>query len=221
MKLSLDDLHSIRIFSNLSDRTLQEIDKKVHRRIYSSGVVILTEREPCKNVYFIQKGEVRIYRTSFEGKEQTLTRMGKGASFNTVPSLHVSGINQANVSTLTNSALLLLSNDDYMYLLQNFPDFCYAVLLDFADRLVYLTNLVENLSLHSVRGRLAHFLLEQADQDKVTRRWTQDEIAEHLGSVRDVIGRELRAFADEGIIRRERNQVILLNRKILEIEADY
>jgi len=80
---------------------------------------------------------------------------------------------------------------------------------------------VEDLSLHTVRGRLARFLLEQAETDETTRRWTQEEIAAHLGTVRDMVGRTLRAFADAGLVRMERQRIMLLDREGLEAEAQH
>jgi CRP/FNR family transcriptional regulator len=120
------------------------------------------------------------------------------------------------MSTLT---LLLIPVERYRMFLQTYPDLTYAILKDFSRRLDHLTNLVEDLSLHSVRGRLARFLLEQADQGEVPALWTQDEIAAHLGTVRDVIGRTLRAFMDNGLVRREGAKLILLDRERLEEEA--
>jgi CRP/FNR family transcriptional regulator len=71
-----------------------------------------------------------------------------------------------------------------------------------------------------VRGRLARFLLEQAEAGAVTRRWTQEEIAAYLGTVRDMVGRTLRAFADAGLVRLERQRIVLLDREGLEAEAE-
>jgi CRP/FNR family transcriptional regulator len=95
-----------------------------------------------------------------------------------------------------------------------------VILRDFADRLAHLTDLVADLSLHSVRARLARFLLEQAAGGQITQRWTQDAIAAHLGTVRDMVGRSLRAFADAGLIRLARNRIVLLDREGLEKEAE-
>jgi hypothetical protein len=58
-----------------------------------------------------------------------------------------------------------------------------------------------------------------AEADRVTRRWTQEEIAAHLGTVRDMVGRTLRAFADAGLVRMERQCIMLLDREGLEAEA--
>jgi CRP/FNR family transcriptional regulator len=78
---------------------------------------------------------------------------------------------------------------------------------------------VEDLSLRSVRGRLARFLLERAEEGEVEREWTQDEIAARLGTVRDVVGRNLRALADAGLIEIRRQRIVLLDREGLEAET--
>jgi len=70
-----------------------------------------------------------------------------------------------------------------------------------------------------VRTRLVRFLLQQADESAVTSKWTQDEMAAHLGTVRDMIGRSLRALSDENLIRLDRGRIILLDRAALEAEA--
>jgi CRP/FNR family transcriptional regulator len=72
-----------------------------------------------------------------------------------------------------------------------------------------------------VRERLARFLLEHVEGGQVAQRWTQEEIAAHLGTVRDMVGRTLRAFADAGLLRIERQRIVLLNRPGLEVEAHH
>jgi CRP-like cAMP-binding protein len=111
-----------------------------------------------------------------------------------------------------------------------------AIFQDFADRLVHLTNLVENLALYTVQERLVRFLLQQADEAaagiseeggsgkrlaKTARRWTQQDIAIHLGTVRDVVGRALRSLEDDGLIRMDRGRITLLDRDELERRAGH
>ncbi|MCX7681175.1 MAG: helix-turn-helix domain-containing protein [Anaerolineae bacterium] len=75
-----------------------------------------------------------------------------------------------------------------------------------------------------MRGRLARFLLEHVEEGKgkpeaVSRRWTQEEIAAQIGTVREVVGRTLRAFARAGLLKVERHRIVLLDREGLEEEA--
>jgi len=85
--------------------------------------------------------------------------------------------------------------------------------------LAKITDLAANLSLYTVRARLAQFLIELADQPQSAGGWTQDEIAAHIGTVRDVVGRLLREFETQGLIDRDRQKIILLNRQGLKDEA--
>lgn len=221
MKTNSFTLDDIAVFSGLTEVTRAAIIKAIFRRDYPPKAIVIIENEPCTATYFIASGEVRVYRMSADGREQVLARMSKGMAFNTVPPLQTHSANHASVETLTDATIYGLRKEDYLRLLQSYPDFSYRVLIDFANRLANLTDLIEYLSLHSVSGRLARFLLDQADnKNHITQRWTQDEIAEQLGTVRDVIGRTLRTFIEAGLIRRERQMIYLIDREGLEAEAE-
>jgi CRP/FNR family transcriptional regulator, cyclic AMP receptor protein len=217
----LSTLRQISLFSELSDSTLQQISRIAFRCKFERGEMILLEGDPCSAVYFISSGEVRIFRLNQSGREQVLVKLGSGSAFNTVPPFQPQPVNQASGRALTDVTLFAIRTQDYCQILLKCPDLTMVILQDFADRLVHITNLVGDLALHSVRGRLAKFLLNQANSDHIARPWTQDEIAIHLGAVRDVIGRTLRAFKEEGLIDSQRQNLILLDRVRLEDEAQY
>ena len=173
----------------------------------------------CQAAYFIVEGQVRVYRLSLAGREQVLARMGPGRTFNTVPLFQARSVNHATVQALGPVTVYAITGDDLRQLVGECPDLALALLKDFATRLDHLTNLVEDLSLRTVRGRLARFLLERAEEGQITQRWTQEEVAAHLGTVRDMVGRTLRAFADAGLVRLERQRIVLLDREGLEAEV--
>jgi len=220
MEATAQALRSIPLFASLPDDALACVARAAVRRIYGPGEIVLLEGEACRAAYFITVGQVRIYRTSPGGREQVLARLGPGRAFNTVPPFLPHGVNHATVQTLTPTVLYAIPADDLRRLASECPELTLALLQDFADRLDHLTNLVEDLSLRTVRGRLAHFLLKHAEASAVTRRWTQEEIATHLGTVRDMVGRTLRSFAEAGLIRLERQRIVLLDREGLEAEAE-
>lgn len=214
-----DRIKKISLFSTLTVETLAAVQRKAFYQTVQTGEVIFLEGEPCKAVYFILEGKVFVYHTSLDGREQVLVMATSGQSFNIVPPFQAATLNVASARAVTSGTLCGLHLHDFLALLQSHPDFSLALLRDFADRLSHLTGLVNKLALHSVRGRLAQFLLDQADQKQGTRNWTQDEMAEQLGSVRDVIGRTLREFIQLGLIRKERQKMVLLDRNGLEAEA--
>jgi CRP-like cAMP-binding protein len=148
-----------------------------------------------------------------------LSQLGPGRSFNTVPLFQPQGVNHATAQAVDTAVLYAIPKEDLLRLVTTSPDLALALLRDFADRLDHLTDLVEDLSLRTVRGRLARFLLQQAETGTVTRHWTQAEMAARLGTVREMIGRTLRSFADAGLIRFDRQRIELLDREGLEAEA--
>lgn len=212
-------LRRLALFASLSDGALASVTRAVIRRSYLAGEMIIFEGDPCEAVYFIAGGQVRVYRLSAGGREQVLAQLGPGQAFNTVPPFQPNGTNHASVETLTPASLLVIASVDFRRLVTESGELALSVLQDFADRLDHLTNLVEDLSLRTVRGRLARFLLENADAGSVTRSWTQEEMATRLGTVRDVVGRTLRGMADAGFIRLDRQRIVLLDRKGLEAEV--
>ena len=152
-------------------------------------------------MYFILKGDVEIYRLSPAGREQILDRLGQGGCFNLVPAFLDNATNQANARALSDCDLLALGITEFSSILKEYPEFAFAVMRFFAERLARMTDLIETLSLYSVRQRVAKFLIDEADahEKDSTMRWTQTDMAKRLGTVRDVLGRTLRKFADEGL----------------------
>jgi CRP/FNR family cyclic AMP-dependent transcriptional regulator len=216
----LQMLRKIDLFRGLSEAALLCLADRIRQHTYAPGVIISLEGELCNVAYFVIAGEVRVYRLSLQGRQQVLAQLKMGQAFNTVPLFLPDGRNRASVMALTEVTLYAVSRDDFLRVMRECPELSWIVLRDFAARLAHLTDLVEDLSLHSVRGRLARFLLGQADGKQVTQRWTQDDIAAHLGTVRDMVGRSLRALVDGGLIRMGRGRIELLDRDGLETEAE-
>lgn len=212
-------LRSIGLFAQLPRDTLARLARVAIPRTYEPDEIILHAGEPCQAAYFVARGHARVARISSDGREQVLARLGPGHSFNTVPAFQPDGVNHATVQALDEVVLFVVGKEDLVRLVTEEPKLALALLRYFAGRLDHLTDLVEDLSLRTVRGRLARFLLVQADADVVAPRWTQAEIAARLGTVREMIGRTLRDFADDELIRMDRQRIVLLDRKRLEDEA--
>ena len=226
MAVSVPILSNLPLFSKLGNDALLEIMPHVHERTFSPGQVVILEGEPCQAVYFVVQGVVRTYRLSPEGREQVLAYLGPGESFNLVPALD-GGPYLATVDAVTDTRLYTIPCERFRRIMRNHPEVALAVMERLAAEVRHLSDTVEDLALHTVRTRLARFLLAHAsaelgevvDGGQLPKRWTQEEIAARIGTVRDVVGRALRTFADEGLIRRERGRLVVIDRAGLEREA--
>ena len=221
MESTAQTLRRIPLLAGLSDSALARVARVASARTYAAGDTVIFQGDPCQAAYFVAEGQVRVYLLSPGGREQVLAALGPGQTFNTVPPFQACGVNHATAQALTPVTLYAIACEDFRRLVGDCAELALAILRDFADRLEHLTDLVGDLSLRTVRGRLARFLLEHVEPDQVAQRWTQEEMAAHLGTVRDMVGRTLRAFADAGLLRIERQRIVLLNRPGLEVEAHH
>lgn len=202
-------------FQGIDRRALEEIACYFRSRTYRRGEVILLEGDYDCGVYFVQRGVVKILRSSEDGRTQTLTLVGPGHSFNEVPAVD-GGPNPASAEAMTECTVYSVSREDFSRLLDRYPQISRAMLVAFAARLRQLVELASDLTLRTVPQRLAKLLLEQAS---VAGQLTQHEMAERLGTVREVIGRSLRALADEGLLRVEGHRIVITDPQGLRRKA--
>jgi CRP/FNR family transcriptional regulator len=214
-------LRRIALLADLPDDALARVARAARARSCEAGEIVLFQGDPCEAVHLIAEGRARVYQLSPGGREQMLAQLGPGQAFGTALAFLPGAANRATVQALTPLTLYAIPCADLPRLAQASPELALALLQDLAGHLDRLTRLVEDLSLRTVRGRLARFLLEhaRAGGEGTTQRWTQDEIAAHVGTVRDVVGRTLRALAEEDLVRMDRGHIVLLDREGLEAEA--
>jgi len=218
MAITVQTLYQLPFFSGLGNDALLEIAPHIHERTCSPGQVVVLEGEPCQAVYFVAQGVVRTHRLSPEGREHVLAYLGPGEPFNLVPALD-GGPNLATVDAVTDTMLYAIPCERFRQIMREHREVAEAVLERLAAEVRRLSDMVEDLALYTVRTRLARFLLAHADGTQPPKRWTQEEMAAQIGTVRDVVGRALRAFADDGLIRRERGRLVVIDRTGLEREA--
>ncbi len=212
-------LSTISLFSTLQPDTRLAISRCAFARQLPAGCTLLVEGLPAEHGYFLQSGEARAIRMNQDGRVQVLARFSPGDPINLISLFSEDKLNRATIETLSEVTLLVLSAPDFHRLISRYPDFSALLLRLLAARLARITDLAADLSLYAVRARLARFLIELADLNPSPAGWTQDEIAAHIGTVRDVVGRLLRDFEAAGLIQRQQGQINLLDRERLSAVA--
>jgi len=219
MSIKDSDFNAIPLFTQLSQECRLRLSRVLIDRKITANRTLIIENAPAKSCYFIIAGTFRVLRVNSEGRIQVLSRLSVGEPMNIISLLLSERVNQATIEALTESIVFALSAQDFYALVANCPDFASSLLHHFAMRISHMTSLAADLSLLSVRSRLARFLISLADEPENACDWTQDEIAAQLGTVRDVVGRIIRDFESQGLIRRSRQQITLLDRAALFREA--
>ncbi|HYF65520.1 MAG TPA: Crp/Fnr family transcriptional regulator [Herpetosiphonaceae bacterium] len=206
----------------LPDPVLAALEGASSERMIERGALITLEGEPAEAMYVVAAGRVKVVRHSLEGREQILHIVEPLDHFNTVP-IFGGGACPATTEALLPTRLLAFPRDQMRRLAQDHSELAMALLGEFANRLRGMVGLVENLALHTVNGRLARLLLQQAaaaEQGQPQPMLTQAEMAAHIGSVREMVGRALKAFEAAGLISLDRGVIQILDRERLAAQAD-
>ncbi|HEY89365.1 MAG TPA: Crp/Fnr family transcriptional regulator [Thermoflexia bacterium] len=220
MSVSLACLKELSIFEGLPIPALRKLAALFYTASYADGQLILLAGDTARPIFFVLNGSVRVYRIHPTGREQTLSRLQPGAELNLVTAFTPNAQAVANVQAVGATKLLLIAPDDFRRVATGSPEIALAVMRQLSHKLTHLVELTYDLSLRSVRGRLAHFLLEQATGESTAPLcWTQAEIAARIGSVRGVVNRTLRDFAAAGLIKLERQNITIKDLAALRAES--
>ena len=207
-------IQTVPYFHALDDDALRDVAQEMIERHYHSGELIFMEGEPDAGLHLVAEGHCKVYRLSEGGREHVLATLGPGDSCNEVPVVD-GGPNPANFAALEDSTVWIISAEALRRLRRKHPALNDMIITNLAMRCRQLVKRVYNLSFLSVTGRLAAFLLEQSDgQSELSRRtWTQDEMAAHLGTVREMVARACKELHETGLIVIDRHRIEIIDRE--------
>jgi CRP/FNR family transcriptional regulator len=215
------------LFAGLTDSQYSLLASRLVERQAGSGELIFQEGDPCAGMFIIHSGSVRIFKNSSTGREQVLSIEGAGASIAELP-VFDGGPYPASAQVLTAARLLFLSKQDFHALCMRYPEVALKVLGKIGARLRQLVAIIEELSFTTVRHRLAALLLRLARAEgrsaatgtEIVLTATNQEIAAQIGTVRELVSRNLSRFQSEGLLRLEGRTVLIPNLSRLERELD-
>jgi len=212
---------NVALFADLQSAVLQKLDAVAWLKTYHDAQIIMLEGEQKAPVFFIVEGTARAFRANPEGREQTLIHLHSGDGFNIPTAFSRETSAAATVIAVGTVKLLGISPQDFRRVVSETPEIALAVLGNLSDKLRHFTTMTHDLSLRSVRGRLAKFILAQYQgKNPKVRRWTQEEIAAQIGTVREVVSRTLRAFVRDNLIEMKRQHIIVLDPEGLKNETE-
>jgi CRP/FNR family transcriptional regulator, cyclic AMP receptor protein len=218
-------LARVPIFSGLSENELTFLAQRAVPRQYSAGELVFSEGETCTGLYVVESGHIRIFKSSSGGREQVLSIDGPGSSVAELP-VFDGGSYPASVVAVEDASLLFVSKQDFQALCLAHPQVALKVLRVVGARLRRLVGIIEELSFTTVRSRLASFLLRLARKEgKSTANGVElvlpasnQELAAQIGTVRELVSRNLSRLQSEGLIRMDGRNLVIVDPKKLESE---
>ena len=185
--------------------------------------MVFSEGEPCAGLFVVESGSVRIFKSSAGGREQVLSIEGPGGSIAELP-VFDGGNYPASVIAIDDTVLLFVSRQDFQALCLTHPQVSLKVLKVVGGRLRRLVGIIEELSFTTVRHRLSAYLLRMAKKEgrkvaqgvEITLPTNNQELAAQIGTVRELVSRNLSRLQAEGLITIDGRTLVLRDMKALE-----
>ena len=220
-------LKRVPIFSSLSEQEFAFLTSRVVQRKFGAGELIFGEGDPCAGLYVVQSGNIRIFKSSVGGREQVLSIEGPGNSIAELP-VFDGGTYPASAQAVSDSTLLFFSRQDFQALCVQHPEVALKVLRVVGGRLRRLVGIIEELSFTTVRHRLIALLVRlskaegtrNGDSITLTLPATNSELAAQIGTVRELVSRNLSRLQAEGIIETDNRFLTIPSLKRLQAELE-
>lgn len=219
-------LKRVSLFADLEPGELELLAAAALPRHFEPGEMIFSEGEPCEGLYVVEKGEVKLFKVSASGREQVLALEGPGGSIAELP-VFDGGNYPASASADKPSDLVFVRKKDLRALCLEHPEVALKVLKVVSGRLRQLVGMVEQLSFSTVHRRLVAYLVKEASaKGKRTSRGVEfdigmnnQELAAHVGTVRELVSRNLSRLQASKLIKLDGRTVVVLDSEALKAEA--
>ena len=215
-------LSQIALFASLSETETQALAQRAVERRFAPDEMLFWEGEPCAGIFLIVEGSVKIFKTSQAGREMMLALETAPSTVAELP-LFDGGAYPASVRAVAPVAALFINKSDFQQVCRQYPDVALKILAVVGRRLRHLVGVVESLTFGSVTQRLARLLLDAsklAGSEAFDMTLTHQELASRLGTVREVVSRNLARFRAGGLIRIQGHRMEIVDREGLEREAE-
>jgi CRP/FNR family transcriptional regulator len=208
------------LLSSLSPSELQLLAARTVRKKFSAGELLFSEGEPCNGLHIISHGRVRIVKTSVNGREQVLAVNVPVESIAEIP-VFDGGPYPASAVAIEDAEIAFVSRREFNAYCLEHPEVALKVLSVVGGRLRRLVAIIEELSFTTIRQRLIAALLKLAQSEGVkTARGiefqlpaTHQELANQLGTVRELISRNLMRLQAEGLLDVDARQIVVKDMK--------
>ncbi len=206
----------IPLFNGLPREQVEKLSVISVDSIYKKGDTIFSEGDDANGFYVLRTGRVKIFKLSFEGKEQILHIIFPGEPFGEVPVFSGETF-PAHAEALEESRAVFFSKKAFIELIQKDPSIALNMLAVLSRRLKQFIRLVEDLSLKEVPQRLASYFLlmsgNSKNEDLIELEISKGQLANILGTIPETLSRILSKMVNQGLIRVQGRTIRIIDKK--------
>lgn len=208
-------LEQVDIFSGLPAADRRIIADCAVVKVFRKNTVLVNAGDRAESLYIILSGAVRVFVSDEDGREVTLNVLGPGEYFGEI-ALVDEGPRSASVITMEPSRITLISKGEFERCMSQYPPIALNLIRALARRVRALTENVKGLALLDVYGRVARTLLDLAAEHEgrlvIAQRLTHQDIANIVGSSREMVSRIMKDLTTGGYITVKDKKIVINDR---------
>jgi CRP-like cAMP-binding protein len=181
---------------------------------------LFNAEDEANGFYYLESGEVRVYRMDEQGKEVEVVRIGPGDFFGEAI-VFVMATFPSYAQAAQDSQILFFAKDDFFRNLEKDPSIAKFFLTLLAKKCVVLNKRIEALELQTVRQRLIRYFItryEGSPQNQIELPMKKGELAKLLGTISETLSRNLKQLQTEELIDVQGNTILIHNLQRLKDE---
>lgn len=224
----LDILKRTKLFSGFDEKSLNELISAVSLKSADKGEIIFYEKDSAFAFFVVDKGKVKVFKMSPDGKEQILMIANAGDTF-AEAAMFTGGSYPASAQTLEKTKLLVINRERFITVLERNPHIAMNLIARLSALLHKLNRLVEELSLTDITTRLAHYLINEINKLELdietsitlTLQEKKSTLASQLGTIPETLSRSFAKLSKEKIISVDGANIEILDyNKLCEVAGD-
>lgn len=210
----------VSIFASLSEDQLGDISSSVERKSFKKGDPIFFEGDLSDRLIIINKGKIKVFKYTKEGKEQILYILSEGDFIGELSLIKKEQF-EFNATALEDTKICTITKQHFDSIMKKHPAIMLKIMEKLHDRVLRLERLVQQLVTKDVEARIACLLLgfikdfgtETARGVELDMPLNREEMGNYVGITRETMSRKLSALQDSGVIELDGNRRIIIKDK--------
>jgi CRP/FNR family transcriptional regulator, cyclic AMP receptor protein len=216
-------LSSFMLFRDLNDQEMDKIVQISLSRVWKKNSYIFLQGEPLDNVYFVDEGKVKIYKSDVNGREQIVSILKQGEMFPHVGFFR-KGSYPANAEVLEKAILVVVPIAKFENVLIENPELCIKVFRVLGEKIVDLQNRLEEQILNNTYEQIIKLLIRLGEKHgtvnedgtvTLINEFTNKDLANMIGTTRETVSRTLTKMKKEELIEMDEHGNMILNPETL------
>jgi CRP/FNR family transcriptional regulator len=216
------------IFEPLSEEEIEHLNGQLSDRRLKNGEIFYGPQDPSERLFLLQKGKVRIFRTTPDGREFTLAVVESGTVFGEMALLGQQ-LEGAYAQAMEPSQVSTMAREDLEQLVLERPEVGLRIIQVLSERLRRQETRLEDVSMKDVHARLAGIILLLVESEgvrssmgyRIPAHYTHMRLGTMIGANRVAVTRAFGLLQDEGVVELRRRLIYVTDIDVLRRSAAY